>query len=524
VNLIDKKTEVTWGAMYYGRPYWNLGEVKKGLQRLPGFIERNFDEDLGIEITYPGNGFVSRTTPKTLFTGITVLSALGKSFAHQKTYCPDFMKRQREQWEEWERVVPEKMTREEFYRFYLHFIREEYFLSESSYFFLIFDNSNVNSLFKDSFKKHKDKINILKLISGLKNLSHLLPNYDLWQIREKILADPGAKAFWLHTSLDEIHSAYESTSDNYCLSLVRQFIEKYKYHSIKELHLEVPHYGEDPGSVFESLKHLLTQDQRKNPEEVNKKQYDEYLREREKYLALFFPFQTKKAAQALDELRWFLWWREELRDLSTRCYYQIRRFTLILADHFVTTELIKEKEDIFFLTIENIEGVINGDLSPGALKGVVEKNKIYYQGFRHYENPNEIGNRYHPFSLKKGAHAYLKEDMGSGGKGKEEFQGIGCSPGLVKGKVRVIQTIDEAHLIEEGDILVTRFTDPGWTPSFALINGVITETGGLLSHAAVIAREYGIPAVLHVPHAVDLLTSGQTILLDGTKGIIRVMD
>lgn len=97
-----------------------------------------------------------------------------------------------------------------------------------------------------------------------------------------------------------------------------------------------------------------------------------------------------------------------------------------------------------------------------------------------------------------------------------------CSPGQVTGPARVIRDIDDADRLQRGDILITRFTDPGWTPKFGLLAGVATETGGLLSHAAVIAREYGIPAVLAVPRLTERIADGQTITLNGNTGEIVV--
>ncbi|MEZ0227700.1 MAG: PEP-utilizing enzyme, partial [Planctomycetota bacterium] len=83
-----------------------------------------------------------------------------------------------------------------------------------------------------------------------------------------------------------------------------------------------------------------------------------------------------------------------------------------------------------------------------------------------------------------------------------------------------VRRLDEAAKIEKGDVLVTVFTDPGWTPLLGRVAAVVTETGGVLSHAAVISREYGIPAVLAVPHATTVLRDGQRVIVDGTNGIV----
>lgn len=137
---------------------------------------------------------------------------------------------------------------------------------------------------------------------------------------------------------------------------------------------------------------------------------------------------------------------------------------------------------------------------------MLAKNKLYYQSFRNYQNPNEIGSRFDRAATTLAADGGLK--------------GIACSPGVVRGRARVIKDIFDADRLAQGDILITKFTDPGWTPKFSLLAAVATETGGLLSHAAVISREYGIPAVLAIPNLTTSVRDGQEITIDGNAGVV----
>jgi pyruvate,water dikinase len=100
--------------------------------------------------------------------------------------------------------------------------------------------------------------------------------------------------------------------------------------------------------------------------------------------------------------------------------------------------------------------------------------------------------------------------------------GLPVSAGTVEGRARVIADLAEADL-EPGDILVTAYTDPSWTPAFVSIAGLVTEVGGLMTHGAVIAREYGVPAVVGVEGATRLIRDGQRLRVDGTKGLIEFM-
>ncbi|MDD4767908.1 MAG: PEP-utilizing enzyme, partial [Desulfotomaculaceae bacterium] len=101
--------------------------------------------------------------------------------------------------------------------------------------------------------------------------------------------------------------------------------------------------------------------------------------------------------------------------------------------------------------------------------------------------------------------------------------GLPVSSGIIEGRARVILKMAEAK-IEDGDILVTAFTDPSWTPLFVSIKGLVTEVGGLMTHGAVIAREYGLPAVVGVENATRLVKDGQSIRVNGTEGYVEILN
>jgi phosphoenolpyruvate synthase/pyruvate phosphate dikinase len=112
---------------------------------------------------------------------------------------------------------------------------------------------------------------------------------------------------------------------------------------------------------------------------------------------------------------------------------------------------------------------------------------------------------------------YKREDLPVGA-----IVGLAVSSGVIEGRARVILNMEDADL-EEGDILVTAFTDPSWTPLFVSIKGLVTEVGGLMTHGAVIAREYGLPAVVGVENATKLIRDGQLIRINGTDGYVEVL-
>jgi pyruvate,water dikinase len=193
----------------------------------------------------------------------------------------------------------------------------------------------------------------------------------------------------------------------------------------------------------------------------------------------------------LDRLRHFLWLREEMRDLSSRMYHRIRRYVLAIAKRR------NLGDDIFFQTFQEI---ITDDRS-----GIAARRERY-ESFRNFKAPNEIGSRF-TFELRPALGA---------------LKGIGASRGRAQGVARVARTIEEAMRVGRGAILVCPFTDPGWTPVLDRVAAVVTETGGLLSHAAVICREYGIPAVLGVPDATARIPDGAPVVVHGSEGFVEL--
>jgi pyruvate,water dikinase len=181
-----------------------------------------------------------------------------------------------------------------------------------------------------------------------------------------------------------------------------------------------------------------------------------------------------------------------MRDLSSRMYYLIRQRVLQIAERRGLGD------DIFFMTFREI---LNDDRSS------IQRGREIYERYRNFDAPHEIGSRF----------TFAEQET------EGALKGIPASPGAARGVARVARTVEEAMRLESGAILVCLFTDPGWMVLLDRAAGVVTETGGLLSHAAVICREYGIPAVLGVPGATRRIPDGSTIALDGTAGRVELV-
>lgn len=175
------------------------------------------------------------------------------------------------------------------------------------------------------------------------------------------------------------------------------------------------------------------------------------------------------------------------------------------AERLVRDGLLKEKEAIFFLTFEELQSGEIDDVT-------IERRKEEFAFFEKLTPPRVISSEGEVITGR-----YKRGDLPSGA-----FVGLAVSSGIVEGRARVLLNIGDA-VLEEDDILVTTFTDPSWTPAFVSIKGLVTEVGGLMTHGAVIAREYGLPAVVGVEGATRLIKDGQRIRVNGTEGYVELL-
>jgi len=190
-------------------------------------------------------------------------------------------------------------------------------------------------------------------------------------------------------------------------------------------------------------------------------------------------------------------------------YFVYKQALLKEAERLVRANVIRESEDIYYLTFEE-------------LREVVRTNKLDYQVISKRKDDYKLYEKLTPprISTSDGeiiSGHYNREHLPAGA-----IAGLAVSSGVIEGRARVILSMEDADL-EDGDILVTSFTDPSWTPLFVSIKGLVTEVGGLMTHGAVIAREYGLPAVVGVENATKLIKEGQRIRVHGTEGYVEIL-
>jgi phosphoenolpyruvate synthase/pyruvate phosphate dikinase len=190
-------------------------------------------------------------------------------------------------------------------------------------------------------------------------------------------------------------------------------------------------------------------------------------------------------------------------------YYIYKQALLKEAERLVQANVIQSTEDIYYLNFEELrEAVRTNKINYNLIK----QRKEEYRFYKKLTPPRVITSEGEILTGK-----YKRENLPA-----EALPGLAVSSGVIEGRARVILKMEDANL-EDGDILVTSFTDPSWTPLFVSIKGLVTEVGGLMTHGAVIAREYGLPAVVGVENATRLIQDGQRIRVHGTEGYVEIL-
>ena len=495
------------GDMFYGRPYWNVSVVKTAMAKVPGYKEREFDSGLGVKISYEGDGQTTAITVKSLIDIARIALEQRRIVKERRQNAENLKNELLETYKAYFANKDHLFTHEETKRIWKKLIFQDYLKSESTYFRQIFINTIHQSLYKDKMLKHTSAGGYFSLIAGLDNISHLLPFYDLWKISRRIRNDETAFSFWAETCSEEIAEHLDSVPFG---REVLDYIDQFGYHSKKELDVTYPSFYEDVKTVIEDLKNTCLLGDECSPEKDSSSLHQAFENEmaaiRKKTSARTY----QKFEKTVATMRELLWWREEFRDISTRFYCVIRAYTLRLAEVLWEEGVLSDQSDIWMAKIEDIRNFLDHQISADELRTIIQKNACYYASFRNYENENEIGGSY--------AHTMAKKQSNHSG-----FRGIGCSRFVATGTARVIHSLEETHRLQEGDILITKFTDTGWTSKFALLGGVVTEYGGILCHAAIVSREYGIPCVVCAENATKTIKDGDLITINGETGEIIIL-
>ena len=219
---------------------------------------------------------------------------------------------------------------------------------------------------------------------------------------------------------------------------------------------------------------------------------------------------AEETKRMIDRVRTFIGYREYPKYVIVSRYFVYKQALLEEAERLVQAHVLREKEDIFFLTFQELHDIIAR--TNQVDDQLIRQRKDAFGSYQALTPPRVLTSDGEVI-----AGAYRRDDVPAGA-----LVGLAVSAGTVEGRARVILDMAEADL-EADDILVTAYTDPSWSPMFVTIKGLVTQVGGLMTHGAVIAREYGLPAVVGVEDATRLIRDGQRIRVNGTDGYVEIL-
>jgi pyruvate,water dikinase len=295
---------------------------------------------------------------------------------------------------------------------------------------------------------------------------------------------------------------------------IRSWLDRYGMRCVGEIDITRPRWSERPRTLLPVILGNV-----KNFEAgAAKRRFDQGLREaRQKKQDVLARLRTlpdgeqkaEETKRMIERVRTFIGYREYPKYGKVSRYFLYKQALLEEAERLVREHVLREKEDIFYLTFQELQDVVRTRRVDGS---IIRDRKEAFESYQTLTPPRVLT------SEGEGINgSYRRDDLPD-----DALIGLPVSAGLVEGRARVILDMADADL-EPGDILVTAYTDPSWTPLFVTIKGLVTEVGGLMTHGAVIAREYGLPAVVGVTHATRLIRDGQHIRIHGTEGYVEIL-
>ncbi|MFY1625558.1 rifamycin-inactivating phosphotransferase [Micromonospora sp. WMMD735] len=216
-----------------------------------------------------------------------------------------------------------------------------------------------------------------------------------------------------------------------------------------------------------------------------------------------------RTKRMIDRARTFVGYREYPKYGMVTRTFAYKQALLAEADRLVADGVLRDREDIWYLTFPELDEVVR---TRRVDDGLIRRRMAEHLSYRALTPPRVLTSEGEIV-----AGTYRRDDVPAGA-----LVGLAVSAGTVEGRARVVRDMAQAD-IEPGDILVTPYTDPSWTPLFVTVAGLVTEVGGLMTHGAVVAREYGLPAVVGVVEATRLIQDGQRICVHGTDGYVEIL-
>lgn len=347
------------------------------------------------------------------------------------------------------------------------------------------------------------------LTSGLTAVRSAEAGQALAALAQQVSHDDDLRDLVLRTTPEALPTRLADTEAGRALwAQIKIFLAEYGHSAAQEFELAAPRWRDDPTIVMSALQMQVRAFGVRGVEEAGPqvgKQPDGFSR--------FWP-----GALLVKETRRFVAQRENLKDAFVLDHSYLRRFYLALGKVMTYAGALDEATMIFFLTHDEIAEWVAGWLSPEEARSRVAMRKAEWQ---------RVQRRPAPFALEQWPDGRLlpqERALSFQDDAIDVLQGVPVSCGTFAGRARVARTPAEAAALEPGEVLVVSAVTPGWAPLLQVADALVTEIGSVLSHGAIIAREYGLPAVMNIPNATQLIRTGRHVLVDGTQGLVHLLE
>jgi phosphohistidine swiveling domain-containing protein len=346
-----------------------------------------------------------------------------------------------------------------------------------------------------------------ELVMGLGEVSSAEHSYRLWELSRLARQSPPVMVFLQSKAW---HTWQQALADTPFAAPWHDFLATFGHRGLYEVEVANPRWREQPDYLFEVLAAYAALEQETPPFDPAAQARRRHTAEAE-VLRQLTPWHRLWFRSILRQAREFSRLRENSKSHFVRLIDLGRQAALRAADFLRQDGVLDDREAIFLLEVDEIKAALRQELDAHQVRRLVAQRRLERQRYA----------AVHPPAAFIGERPVYDESRPAGGT---LLCGLPSSPGRVTGTARVLRSPYEGERLQPGEILVAPSTDPGWTPLFLLAAGLVMETGGYLSHGAIVAREYGIPAVLNVPLATQRIPDGATIVLDGGAGTVQMTE
>ncbi len=340
----------------------------------------------------------------------------------------------------------------------------------------------------------------------------------LWETARVLRAEPEiADRFNIRDTVELVSDYNNGKLPQTAQSAIAHFLEKYGMRGVGEIDLGRPRWNEDPTPIFRVLKSYLQIDEAKSPDVFFRRGVEKARQSGNQLIAAiaatsggrFKAMQARSMIQRFHELGGL---RESPKFAIVQRMGIFRKALLASGHKLVEQGVLNKEDDVFFLQMSELKALGNGE--KWEWQALIDERRAVYQ--------RELRRKRSPRIMLSDGTAYYDAITAGVAEDENTLSGSPVSAGVVEGVVHVIFDPHEVQLVP-GEILVCPATDPAWTPLFLSAGGLVMEVGGMMTHGSVVAREYGIPAVVGVSKATTRLKTGQRVRVDGSSGKVIII-